>query len=177
MRSVQELDHKLKISGLNMFYGDFKVLEEIDLDIPCRHITSLIGPSPGCGKSSLLRCLNRMNDLVEGCRVEGSIRFDGDDIISPDYDVIDLRRRGGHGLPAAQPPFPKSIYENVAFTACACEGSRASGDLDRTRVGEPASGPLCGTRSSDKSEAVRPWILRAAAAPVHRPRAGGTSRR
>jgi phosphate transport system ATP-binding protein len=117
----------MKISGLNMFYGDFKVLEDIDLDIPCRHITSLIGPS-GCGKSSLLRCLNRMNDLVEGCRVEGSIRFDGDEIVSPDYDVIDLRRRVGMVFQRPN-PFPKSIYENVVY-GLRVDGIKSKSDLD-----------------------------------------------
>jgi phosphate transport system ATP-binding protein len=117
----------MKISGLNMFYGDFKVLEDIDLDIPCRHITSLIGPS-GCGKSSLLRCLNRMNDLVEGCRVEGSIRFDGDDIVSPDYDVIDLRRRVGMVFQRPN-PFQKSIYENVVY-GLRVDGIKSKSDLD-----------------------------------------------
>jgi phosphate transport system ATP-binding protein len=110
-----------------MFYGDFKVLEDIDLDIPCRHITSLIGPS-GCGKSSLLRCLNRMNDLVEGCRVEGSIRFDGDEIVSPDYDVIDLRRRVGMVFQRPN-PFPKSIYENVVY-GLRVDGIKSKSDLD-----------------------------------------------
>jgi phosphate transport system ATP-binding protein len=117
----------MKISGLNMFYGDFKVLEDIDLDIPCNHITSLIGPS-GCGKSSLLRCLNRMNDLVEGCRVEGSIRFDGDDIISPGYDVIDLRRRVGMVFQRPN-PFQKSIYENVVY-GLRVDGIKSKSDLD-----------------------------------------------
>jgi phosphate transport system ATP-binding protein len=123
---MPELKHKMEIKNLSMYYGGFKALEGIDLDIPCRHITSLIGPS-GCGKSSLLRCLNRMNDLVEGCRVEGELLLDGEDIYGANYDLITLRRRVGMVFQRPN-PFPKSIYENVTY------GPRLAGVKDRGKL-------------------------------------------
>lgn len=105
--------NKMQVSNLNMYYGDFKALEDITIDFASCCITALIGPS-GCGKSTLVRCLNRMNDLIEDSRVEGSITLDGEDINRPGYDVISLRRRVGMVFQRPN-PFPKSIYENVAY--------------------------------------------------------------
>jgi phosphate transport system ATP-binding protein len=104
---------KMKAENLSLYYGDFKALEDISLEIPARKITALIGPS-GCGKSTLVRCFNRMNDVIDTCRVEGAIDLEGDSIYRPGYDVIDLRRRVGMVFQRPN-PFPKSIYENVAY--------------------------------------------------------------
>src|SRR5438552_5480301 len=104
---------KISVSGMNFYYGLHRVLENINLDIRPKEVTALIGPS-GCGKSTFLRTLNRMNDIVPGARVEGSIRIDGRDIYSPSVDVVDLRRRVGMVFQKSN-PFPKSIFENVAY--------------------------------------------------------------
>src|SRR5450756_496241 len=103
----------MELENLSMFYGSFKAIEDISLVIPVRRITALIGPS-GCGKSTLIRCLNRMNDLIEGVRIEGEVTLDGDNIYRPGYDAIELRRRVGMVFQRPN-PFPKSIYENVAY--------------------------------------------------------------
>ncbi len=104
----------LQVQNLNLFYNqDVQALHDINLDIPKQRVTAFIGPS-GCGKSSLLRCFNRMNDLVDGCRVEGQLILEGDDIYAPRVDVASLRRRIGMVFQKPN-PFPKSIYENVAY--------------------------------------------------------------
>ena len=104
----------LKVEGLSLFYGgQTQALFDIDLEIPRQRVTAFIGPS-GCGKSSLLRCFNRMNDLVDGCRVEGKIMMDDDNIYDRRIDVSALRRRIGMVFQKPN-PFPKSIYENVAY--------------------------------------------------------------
>jgi len=105
--------NKMEIKNLTMYYGDFKAIEDISLDIPSRRITAMIGPS-GCGKSTLLRCLNRMNDLIYGTRVEGEAILDGENMYQSGYDAIALRRRVGMVFQRPN-PFPKSIYENVAY--------------------------------------------------------------
>jgi phosphate transport system ATP-binding protein len=98
---------------VNVFYGAKQALIGIDLDIPENQVTSLIGPS-GCGKSTFIRCINRMNDIIDGCRVEGSITIDGVDIYGAQQDVVQLRARVGMVFQKPN-PFPKSIYENVAY--------------------------------------------------------------
>ena len=103
---------KLEVEKLNLFYGDFQALKQISLRIPEKEITAFIGPS-GCGKSTLLKTLNRMNDLVEGCRIEGTVRLDGQDIYGS-MDVNTLRRRVGMVFQKPN-PFPMSVYDNVAF--------------------------------------------------------------
>ena len=99
--------------GLNVFYGDKQALADIDLTIRSRHVTALIGPS-GCGKSTFIRCLNRMNDVIQGCRVEGSVHLDGQDIYGSGVDVVWLRARVGMVFQKPN-PFPKSVYDNVAY--------------------------------------------------------------
>ncbi len=99
--------------GVKVFYGEKEALHGVDLDIHEREVTALIGPS-GCGKSTFLRCMNRMNDVVEGCRIEGKIEIDGDDIYDRRIDVVQLRARVGMVFQKPN-PFPKSIYENVAY--------------------------------------------------------------
>jgi len=103
---------KMGVEELDLFYGEFQALKGVTLDFPKNEVTALIGPS-GCGKSTLLKTLNRMNDLVDGCRVDGLVSLDGDDIYR-DVPVNDLRRRVG--MVFQQPnPFPMSIYDNIAF--------------------------------------------------------------
>ena len=103
---------KLTISNMELYYGDFKALKGINLNIQANEITAFIGPS-GCGKSTLLKSLNRMNDLVEGCRITGSILLDGEDIYG-DMDINLLRKRVG--MVFQQPnPFPMSVYDNIAY--------------------------------------------------------------
>lgn len=113
---------KITISGLDLFYSQNQALHSISLSIPAGKITAFIGPS-GCGKSTLLKTLNRMNDLVPGCRVEGSIRLEGQDILKTG-DVNQLRQRVGMVFQKPN-PFPMSIYDNVAY------GPRAQGIRDR----------------------------------------------
>ena len=121
-----DLELALEISDVSVFYGSFQAVDRISLDIPRNRVTALIGPS-GCGKSTLLRCLNRMNDLIPGARVAGRIRFGDLNLLSPNVDAVDVRRRIGMVFQKPN-PFPKSIYENVAFGA-RINGYR--GDLDR----------------------------------------------
>ena len=103
---------KMGVEGLDLYYGEFRALKDVTLDFPKNEVTALIGPS-GCGKSTLLKTLNRMNDLVDGCRVDGCVSLDGDDIYGG-LPVNDLRRRVG--MVFQQPnPFPMSIYDNIAF--------------------------------------------------------------
>lgn len=117
---------KFKVEGLNLYYGDFKALNNINMEIPQNKIVAFIGPS-GCGKSTFLKTINRMNDLVEGCRVEGKIFMDDVDIYS-DIDVIKLRQRVG--MVFQQPnPFPMSIYDNVAYGP-RVHGIKKKADLD-----------------------------------------------
>lgn len=103
----------MSASSLNFYYGDFKALSDINLKFYKNKVTALIGPS-GCGKSTFLRCLNRLNDLIDGTRVEGEILLDNENIYDPDVDVVELRKRVGMVFQKPN-PFPKSIYENIAY--------------------------------------------------------------
>jgi len=104
---------KVRVRDLDVFYGEKQALFDVDLEIPRHQVTALIGPS-GCGKSTFLRCLNRMNDVIESCRVQGRIEIDGRDIYDPGLDVVQLRAQVGMVFQKPN-PFPKSIYENVAY--------------------------------------------------------------
>ncbi len=104
---------KIRVEGLNFYYGEKRALTDLHLAIPEHKITALIGPS-GCGKSTFLRCLNRMNDTIRGTRVEGQVWLDAQDIYAPGTDVVDLRRRVGMVFQRPN-PFPQSVYDNVAF--------------------------------------------------------------
>lgn len=106
------MNKKFSIEHLDLFYGDFHALKDVSLEIPEKQITAFIGPS-GCGKSTFLKTLNRMNDLVEGCKISGSIKLDGEDIYNG-MDVCLLRKRVGMVFQKAN-PFPMSIYDNIAF--------------------------------------------------------------
>jgi phosphate transport system ATP-binding protein len=103
----------VRIAGLNTWYGSFQALKDIDLDIPEKRVTAYIGSS-GCGKSTLLRWINRMNDLIPGARAEGQMSLHGLDLLAPSTDVVELRRRVGMVFQRPN-PFPKSIYDNVAY--------------------------------------------------------------
>ena len=117
------------VQNLDFYYGKSKALSNINLEIMPRQVTALIGPS-GCGKSTFLRCLNRMNDTIEGTRVDGKITLDGEDIYTEDMDVVTLRQRVGMVFQKPN-PFPQSIYDNVAF------GPRVMGmDLNMDEVVE-----------------------------------------
>lgn len=136
---------RMSVSHLDLFYGDHQALKNVNIDIREREITSFIGPS-GCGKSTLLRCLNRMNDYVKDCRIEGKITLDGRDIYR-DYNVTRLRQRVGMVFQRPN-PFPKSIFENVAY------GLRVNGVTDsafiRRRVEEALRGAALWDEVKDK---------------------------
>ena len=104
---------KMTARGVDVYYGNKQALFDVDLDIGDKEVTALIGPS-GCGKSTFLRCLNRMNDTIDVCRVTGDIKLDTTDIYDPDIDVVELRARVGMVFQKPN-PFPKSIFENVAY--------------------------------------------------------------
>ena len=101
------------VSDLSVFYGSFRAVRDVNLDIRCNQITAFIGPS-GCGKTTVLRCFNRMNDLVESARIEGKIQYHGVDLYGEEINAVEVRRRIGMVFQKPN-PFPKSIYDNVAF--------------------------------------------------------------
>ena len=111
--SLDDEVSKITVNNLNLFYGEDQALHDVNLVIPEKKATAFIGPS-GCGKSTLLRCFNRMNDLVDICRIKGDINMDGQNIYDPKVDVAELRRNVGMVFQKPN-PFPKSIYENVAY--------------------------------------------------------------
>ena len=111
--AAEEAPAKITARGVDVFYGAKQALFDVSLDVPGNQVTALIGPS-GCGKSTFLRCLNRMNDVIEGCRVSGRIEIDGASITDEALDVVQLRARIGMVFQKPN-PFPKSIYDNVAY--------------------------------------------------------------
>ena len=119
---------KIRVRNLNFFYGDFHALTDISMDFTVNEVTALIGPS-GCGKSTFLRCLNRMNDLISGIKAEGKIFLDDQDIYDPHIDVVTLRRQVGMVFQKPN-PFPKSIFENVAY------GLRVNSIKDKSYINE-----------------------------------------
>ena len=132
---------KMTIHDMNLFYGDFQALKNINLDIPENRITAFIGPS-GCGKSTLIKSLNRMNDLVEGCRITGDIRLDGENIYG-DIDINNLRKRVGMVFQKPN-PFPMSIYDNIAY------GPRTHGVRSKVRLDEIVENSLKGAAIWDE---------------------------
>ena len=132
---------KMTIHDMNLFYGDFQALKNINLDIPENRITAFIGPS-GCGKSTLIKSLNRMNDLVEGCRITGDIRLDGQNIYG-DIDINNLRKRVGMVFQKPN-PFPMSIYDNIAY------GPRTHGVRSKVRLDEIVENSLKGAAIWDE---------------------------
>ncbi|WP_419782030.1 phosphate ABC transporter ATP-binding protein PstB [Maridesulfovibrio sp.] len=127
---------KIASKNLDFYYGDFKALEDISMDFEENRVTALIGPS-GCGKSTFLRCLNRMNDLIPGTRVDGDLTLDDEDIYAQGLDVVTLRRRVGMVFQKPN-PFPKSIFENVAY------GLRVNGINDKEFIARKVEESLKG---------------------------------
>jgi len=119
---------KISVSELNLYYKDFQALKDIHIEIGENLVTALIGPS-GCGKSTFLRTLNRMNDLIEGARVEGTTLLDGQDIYRADTDVVSLRKKVGIVFQRPN-PFPMSVYDNVAY------GPRVHGERNKRKLDE-----------------------------------------
>jgi len=124
---------KMHVSELNLYYGDFQALKDVNMEIREREITALIGPS-GCGKSTLLKTLNRMNDLIEGCRIEGKVMLDDEDIYG-NMDINLLRKRVGMVFQKPN-PFPMSVYDNVAF------GPRTHGVRGKVKLDEVVEASL-----------------------------------
>ena len=118
---------KFSVKGLDLYYGDFHALKDVNLDINAKEITAFIGPS-GCGKSTFLKTLNRMNDLVEGCKITGDVRLDGENIYNG-MDVSQLRKRVGMVFQTPN-PFPMSIYDNIAY------GPRTHGIHNKAKLNE-----------------------------------------
>jgi phosphate transport system ATP-binding protein len=121
---------KMRARDVSVYYGDKKAVDRVSLDMGTEHVTAFIGPS-GCGKSTFLRTLNRMNDTISGARVEGSIELDGEDIYGAGMDVVQLRARVGMVFQKPN-PFPKSIYENIAYGPRIHGLARSKSDLDET---------------------------------------------
>ena len=133
---------KMVAKNLNFYYGRFKALQDINLTVNERQVTALIGPS-GCGKSTFLRCLNRMNDLIPGTRVEGELTLDGENVYASSLDVVELRRRVGMVFQKPN-PFPKTIFENVAY------GLRVGGVRDNTYISQQVEKSLKGAALFDE---------------------------
>ena len=131
---AQTAPNELKIStrDVNLWYGEKQALFDVNLEMFDRSVTALIGPS-GCGKSTFLRCLDRMNDVIDGCRVQGDIRLDGQDIYAPKVDPVQLRARVGMVFQKPN-PFPKSIFENVAYGPRIHGLARSKSDLEEIVV-------------------------------------------
>jgi phosphate transport system ATP-binding protein len=135
----------LEVNGVDFCYGKSKALHSIELKVPEKKVTAFIGPS-GCGKSTLLRCFNRMNDLIDNARVTaGEIRLEGMDINAPEVDVIELRKRVGMVFQKSN-PFPKSIYENIAY------GLRIAGIRDKRQIDETVESSLKGAALWDEAK-------------------------
>ena len=132
---------KFSVKGLDLYYGDFHALKDVNLDINAKEITAFIGPS-GCGKSTFLKTLNRMNDLVEGCKITGDVRLDGENIYSG-MDVSQLRKRVGMVFQKPN-PFPMSIYDNIAY------GPRTHGIHNKAKLNEIVETSLRGAAIWDE---------------------------
>ncbi|WP_035669552.1 phosphate ABC transporter ATP-binding protein PstB [Flavobacterium sp. 83] len=121
-------DIKIQVNDLSLYYGEKKALKEISMQIPANKVTALIGPS-GCGKSTFLRCINRMNDLIPDVTITGNMLVEGVDIYNKDVDVVNIRKKIGMVFQKSN-PFPKSIYENIAY------GPKINGIKDKTQLDE-----------------------------------------
>lgn len=134
--------NKMEVKDLDFYYGDFQALNDINIEIKKNKVTALIGPS-GCGKSTFLRSLNRMNDLITGAKVDGNVLLDGENIYQSKIDVVELRKKVG--MVFQQPnPFPKSIYDNVAY------GPRIHGLDDKNKLDEIVEESLRGAALWDE---------------------------
>jgi phosphate transport system ATP-binding protein len=127
-KQAKDTEVKIQVKNLDFYYGNSQALFGISMDIPARQVTALIGPS-GCGKSTFLRALNRMNDIIDGARTEGQVLIDGKDVYQRDTDIVELRKRVGMVFQKSN-PFPKSIFDNVAY------GPRIHGMKTREKLSE-----------------------------------------
>ncbi len=127
-KQAKDTEVKIQVKKLDFYYGDSQALFEISMNIPARQVTALIGPS-GCGKSTFLRALNRMNDIIDGAKTQGQVLIDSKDIYQRDTDIVELRKRVGMVFQKSN-PFPKSIFDNVAY------GPRIHGVKDREELSE-----------------------------------------
>ena len=134
--------HVFDVEDLSVYYGDFRAVRNVDLVVHQHEVTAFIGPS-GCGKSTVLRCFNRMNDPIEGARVEGSLTYHGIDVYGPDVEPVEVRRRIGMVFQKPN-PFPKSIFDNVAY------GSRLGGRKSRSELAEIVERALRGAALWDE---------------------------
>lgn len=133
---------KVSIQNMDLYYGDFHALKNLNLEIPANQVTAFIGPS-GCGKSTCIKSLNRMNDLIDGCKITGTIKIDGEDIYAPRTDVTLLRKRAGMVFQKAN-PFPMSVYDNIAY------GPRVHGIKNRAKLDEIVENSLRGAALWDE---------------------------
>ncbi len=133
---------KVSIQNMDLYYGDFHALKNLNLEIPANQVTAFIGPS-GCGKSTCIKYLNRMNDLIDGCKITGTIKIDGEDIYDPRTDVTLLRKRAGMVFQKAN-PFPMSVYDNIAY------GPRVHGIKNRAKLDEIVENSLRGAALWDE---------------------------
>ena len=133
---------KVSIQNMDLYYGDFHALKNLNLEIPANQVTAFIGPS-GCGKSTCIKSLNRMNDLIDGCKITGTIKIDGENIYDPRTDVTLLRKRAGMVFQKAN-PFPMSVYDNIAY------GPRVHGIKNRAKLDEIVENSLRGAALWDE---------------------------
>ena len=133
---------KVSIQNMDLYYGDFHALKNLNLEIPANQVTAFIGPS-GCGKSTCIKSLNRMNGLIDGCKITGTIKIDGEDIYDPRTDVTLLRKRAGMVFQKAN-PFPMSVYDNIAY------GPRVHGIKNRAKLDEIVENSLRGAALWDE---------------------------
>jgi phosphate transport system ATP-binding protein len=136
------MENKIQVSKLKLYYGEHLALNNVSINIVENSVQALIGPS-GCGKSTFLKTLNRMNDLIDGVRIEGEVLLDGEDIFAPDVDVVNLRKRVGMVFQRPN-PFPMSIYDNVAY------GPRIHGQTDKGILNELVERSLTGAALWDE---------------------------
>ena len=136
------MEKKIQVSKLKLYYGEHLALNKVSIDVMKNSVLALIGPS-GCGKSTFLKTLNRMNDLIDGVRIEGEVLLDGEDIFAPEVDVVNLRKRVGMVFQRPN-PFPMSIFDNVAY------GPRIHGQTDKVRLNELVERSLAGAALWDE---------------------------
>jgi len=136
------MENKIQVNKLKLYYGEHLALNKVSIDVVKNSVLALIGPS-GCGKSTFLKTLNRMNDLIDGVRIEGEVLLDGEDIFHPDVDVVNLRKRVGMVFQRPN-PFPMSIYDNVAY------GPRIHGQTDKAKLAELVERSLAGAALWDE---------------------------
>ena len=167
-KKMNTVPYKMIGKDVSVYYGDKRALFDVKLNIRENTVTALIGPS-GCGKSTFLRSLNRMNDTIDSCRVTGKITLDGEDIYDPDIDVVELRARVGMVFQKPN-PFPKSIFENVAYGPRIHGLAKSKADLDQI-VEHSLQRAGLWNEVKDRLQRIRHRaVRRPAAAPLHCPR-------